>query len=1607
MLLRYITLTLVILTNHTYTNQLEIITDITICYIIMEKPQLDLSKDNQTDNGSTSSSLLFSEVITPNETSNEKGNISLKSIGGVSDIIVDSKVEVFSTETKEEAIEHPNPHDASTPTSLVVTELITPNDSTQREGTGVSDIIVDPKVEVFSTETKEEAIEHPNPHDASTPTSLVVTELITPNDSTQREGTGVSDIIVDPKVEVFYTETKEKAKDNVKPDSHRKMFTMTDTTPVIKNRCSNTDSLVAQSNTEVDTTDIVKEADIVDITNIREDMLSFTGDLSVNQLETFSIPSDNESDSSDKIKFKEKANSIKEKNIVDNYDNKTITWRDNFNNKVFNTDFKQVGDSSQEESQASLTQRSNFTKKDIKSIINLIELYKKKYIEKNPQYVSVSISYQKAYRYSTKYTIINSEMKGISYQWLQLNKNKKRVCSAEDIFEAIHLAHTSVCHKRVASTYLKVSEIYCNITESHVRQCVKLCHICNLSNDSKRKKHKGPGVSIKSKSFRERIQVDLIDYQTDPRENHNGVKMRWLMTVKDHFTKFMWLRPLQRKQGILVASELRILFHEIGFPLIFHSDNGREFINEEVYSLLSNYDPSILMVRGAPRTPRHQGSVENGNQHIKTMIDKQIECLKSKDSSANPGWVDVLGHVTSALNSSVCYGNKKLTPYRHVFTQDYEFQLGIQDKDKHQFKSIRELNNYLPRDKLISTYSEESSSSSGDDEIQSKNTSKKRTQCDNNNIQTFTTTIVPTIDRSAVEHEHHVSSVSDDHTKRRARRTYRYPMTYVMITDPNQRQLQNSNQSFEFVYGHVDLDITNPFDTLVIDPTTKYSFGSSEYYKYCIDHPTRFWEHDLLILFGTLQTLECNDKSIMLVDNNRANGDSSYVHQKGNFQPIHESKNKFVSILYKDTHYSIVVYNRTLKNMSIYDGLCSRNNEYAENTWSQHLIYLRDRVDSISNLNDIRIIAEANVCNTNIPMHQNDSFSCGPIACVVLWYIFNNEQAIKGNVSLHQYTIRSSVIVETRRLIDKYAKYFMAYSSLPYNPIELNSTIVDDNCNSTVNSAKSQSSSLIDDDDQSIAKSQHTLNIADRDRSDKFRSSIRDKHSSTLTKIRGKENKTVIGDIVSIRVPEADRTIWRKLNLMGIVFKIHTHGCSIFAVTDYGILCQNANSKFESDLYITPDKFEICDKDLSISHGLSCYRKQVLSNTFNDSSIKRISMAQAHIAKYGSVDKEIKVKKKCKCANGRCTKSCGCYKAKLKGLGLGCNQSCSCLSLCMIGKLHLKPCRCQGLECKLASCGCIKSGQPCTYLCACENKCTKISKKNTKVKVCRCNNQKCTKTCGCISTNRQCTPQCRCKGLCHPKKDPFPPTFNVLLCQPTNDITEEKIPHIATNKCSKQQSPEITNVSHCTNKKVVEIIHTSNLNTEQSIAHVLLNIKESNNSKQNKSLSVLEPAVAKAASVSSSVSSLDYLNKLHDPTTKADNTVLKLASNKKDTSSLSSDSSTSSINYNDKKRNLSDVDDNQSLRLHKYRTKADILSALDDRNIPSPVESSKSSPIKEDEYVDLNLSSLHADYKKYSIPDNILLEPTYTNELGELSDNSVVSDISKLRRQLDNNKKKE
>jgi hypothetical protein len=103
---------------------------------------------------------------------------------------------------------------------------------------------------------------------------------------------------------------------------------------------------------------------------------------------------------------------------------------------------------------------------------------------------------------------------------------------------------------------------------------------------------KGSRKPIWSLSFRERFELDLMDFCKLRKKGPFGVLMHWILTLKDHSTALVHLCALPRKWANFIADKLQEVFGVIDYLKIFHTDNGIEFTAR-----------NILTVTGRPHRP--------------------------------------------------------------------------------------------------------------------------------------------------------------------------------------------------------------------------------------------------------------------------------------------------------------------------------------------------------------------------------------------------------------------------------------------------------------------------------------------------------------------------------------------------------------------------------------------------------------------------------------------------------------------------------------------------------------------------------------------------------------------------------------------------------------------------------------------------------------------------------------------------------------------------------------------------------------------------------------------------------------------------------------------
>ena len=229
----------------------------------------------------------------------------------------------------------------------------------------------------------------------------------------------------------------------------------------------------------------------------------------------------------------------------------------------------------------------------------------------------------------------------------------------EEIFRVIEQEYLLSKHAGQDTTWASIRGVYYGISRAEVKFLIKQCEICHKRAANK---SRGPLTPIISTELFERFQIDLIDFRHQPDAPYGpaGPKYHWVMHIKDHFSKFTQLYPLQGKSSAEVAMRMSEWIGAFGVPTIVQADNGREFKGVLKLLLLSH---GVKIKNGRPRTPRTQGLVEQANGTVKEKI------LAWKLENGLSGWSVGLPACALAINRTMQRAIKT-TPYQMVFGRE-------------------------------------------------------------------------------------------------------------------------------------------------------------------------------------------------------------------------------------------------------------------------------------------------------------------------------------------------------------------------------------------------------------------------------------------------------------------------------------------------------------------------------------------------------------------------------------------------------------------------------------------------------------------------------------------------------------------------------------------------------------------------------------------------------------------------------------------------------------------------------------------------------------------------------------------------------------------------
>ena len=219
------------------------------------------------------------------------------------------------------------------------------------------------------------------------------------------------------------------------------------------------------------------------------------------------------------------------------------------------------------------------------------------------------------------------------YPILTLNEDKERVLR--------QIWGQAASSRRAHSLWSMVSAAYVGITRNFIDMWINQTELGEITkgktSGNEGYKVTNPIVSLYP-GFH--MQMDLMDFQYFSKSNGG---MNWCLVVIDLFSKYIVAEALPNKTGPMMAKTLMSIFTKIGWPRILQADNGSEFKNVDVHTLLKEYGVAPRFSRAY--RPQTQGQVERTNRTLKGALNADFLAMGTMN------WVERLPIHVNAYNA--------------------------------------------------------------------------------------------------------------------------------------------------------------------------------------------------------------------------------------------------------------------------------------------------------------------------------------------------------------------------------------------------------------------------------------------------------------------------------------------------------------------------------------------------------------------------------------------------------------------------------------------------------------------------------------------------------------------------------------------------------------------------------------------------------------------------------------------------------------------------------------------------------------------------------------------------------------------------------------------
>lgn len=135
------------------------------------------------------------------------------------------------------------------------------------------------------------------------------------------------------------------------------------------------------------------------------------------------------------------------------------------------------------------------------------------------------------------------------------------------------------------------------------------------------------------------FQADLVDMSTYARQNRG---FHFLLTVIDCFSKYAWVVPLKNKSGICVMNAMKWVFEQGRIPKNLQTDDGTDFFNKDMKSLLEKYKINHYSVY----THLKASIIERWNRTLKNAMWQEFSM------NGSYRWIDIVHTLCNDYNNS-------------------------------------------------------------------------------------------------------------------------------------------------------------------------------------------------------------------------------------------------------------------------------------------------------------------------------------------------------------------------------------------------------------------------------------------------------------------------------------------------------------------------------------------------------------------------------------------------------------------------------------------------------------------------------------------------------------------------------------------------------------------------------------------------------------------------------------------------------------------------------------------------------------------------------------------------------------------------------------------